>query len=843
MTKTKSIDSRGHKNQTELKGTSDTAEKKGGKWKRRLVRASLVCLGLLLLFIASVYAILRSSLPVRSGAVQLASLEQSVRIERDKLGIPTVFASSRLDAAQALGFLHAQERFFQMDLLRRRSAGTLTSLFGLAIASSDEKYCKHQFPRIAKDVFANLPAKHQQLLNRYALGVNQGLERLGSSPFEYWLLGCEPEKWNATDSLLVLYTMQTDLQDADGQDEMGLVRLREATLKAEAPELYGFLVRQGSKWDAPLDDSVIESRREIPGPEVFSLRNASAKLENEAARLLPDAPATSPGISDFMLGSNCWAVAGELNSDGRSLLANDMHLGLQVPTIWYRVALRIGAGDDETQLVGATLPGVPTLIIGSNQHIAWGLTNSYLDVGDIVELKMLPVSTTMYATPDGPQELQVFKETLGDTEAGEGKSKVFQYEWSVWGPVVASIDNRKFVHHWSGNDPQATNFNLAELERATTAAEALQVAKGIGCTHCNFTVADNQGNIGWTIAGRLPRRSSGPAKEALDWSESGSTWDGFLPTNAYPQALNPPGGILWSSNNRMQGGQYARSYAGFFARDGRATQIRDCLRKGSTEGFDEADLLQMQLDDRARHLDDWFGWLRTAIDGLPQGDDRLSGEFRELLSDWNGHANEDSRAFAVVSEFRIRMLVRFLGLGTGKNRGLLVEALGLEPQPIPISFDAVLEDLLKERPMHWLPAEHETWDDLIIDVAGEVERNLRSSGPLTKQSWGTRNLVRVRHPISMAVPPLAMFLDMSARKLPGARGTPRAQGRSFGASQRMVVSPGREEQAIFHQPGGQSGHPLSSYYRRGFDDWAEGRPTPLLPGDTITELTLHPAGK
>ncbi|MFK7734880.1 MAG: penicillin acylase family protein [Pirellulaceae bacterium] len=841
MSQIKQIDSNSIENKPASEDSTSKMGGKGGKWRRRLLRFGLVCVGLVLLVVVGVYFILRSSLPIRSGSVQLANLEESVRIERDELGIPTIFANSRQDAAQALGFLHAQERFFQMDLLRRRSAGTLSSLFGLAIAASDEMYRKHQFQRLANEVFENLPAEHQRLLKRYAVGVNQGLEKLGSSPFEYWLLSCEPEEWNATDSLLVLYTMQTDLQDADGRKEMGLVRLHEAVEKLEAPELYDFLIRRDSTWDAPLDDSVSESQPAIPGPEVFSLRNATARTKAEATGLSSNSSLPSPGIGEFLLGSNSFAVSGELNSDGRSLLANDMHLGLQVPTIWYRAMLRIAASGNETQLAGATLPGVPTLIIGSNQHIAWGLTNGCLDVGDIVELNMLADSTTMYTTPDGPRELQVFKEIIGDREAGEGKSKAFEYEWSVWGPVVASFDGRKFVHHWTGNDPLAANFNLAELEKATTAAEALRVATSIGCTHCNFTVADSQGNIGWTIVGRLPQRSSGAAKRALDWSKSGSTWSGFLSAEDYPQVLNPPAGILWSANNRKQGGEYARAFAGFFARDGRATQIRDSLRSGAKNGFTEEDLLKIQLDDRAKYLENWHKWLSDALEDLPQNDPRVSHDFCNLLSDWDGHAGQDSFAFAVVSEFRIRMLIRFLGLGTENNRGLLIETLGLEPQSIPFSFDAVLEDLLEERPMHWLPAEHETWDDLIIDVAVEVEQILSESGPMEEQTWGTRNEVRVQHPVSLALPPLATFLDMKAHRLPGASGTPRAQGKSFGASQRMVVSPGQEEEAIFHQPGGQSGHPLSSYYRKGFDAWADGRPTSLLPGNTLTELILRPS--
>ena len=378
---------------------------------------------------------LRSSLPVITGVHRTQHLVDPIQVERDAMGIPTIESKSRVDAAYGLGYVHGQDRFFQMDLLRRMTAGRLSELVGKGAVGTDKRYRKHRFTQMAETIYGSLAIEQKELVDAYARGVNEGLHRLEDEPFEYQVLQLLPEDWEPKDSFLVMLTMLCDLQPMDGTPELALTELHEKV----PPEVFAYLVRAGSRWDAAIDGSEV-AMPGIPSEEVWSMRVGKERQGREEAVAAYGGGVRSPELfwgswsedlpSEFRVGSNNWAVSskvGRSSADisasavsavdtaegrpGRAILASDMHLGLNVPTIWYRAVMRTPTADGkDRQLVGVTLPGTPVLIEGSNGSVAWGFTNSYGDYGDLIELKM--VNEREYATPTGPKELETFTETF-----------------------------------------------------------------------------------------------------------------------------------------------------------------------------------------------------------------------------------------------------------------------------------------------------------------------------------------------------------------------------------------------------------------------------------------------
>ena len=336
-------------------------------WKRLQLLVSVLSVLLVLALLAAgvVWWRIRVSLPPLDGARPLAGLTAAVKVERDAQGVPTIIGTTRLDVARATGYLHAQDRFFQMDLQRRSSAGELAELFGPAVVPVDQARRRHGFRAIAQRALAGLPAEHRALLEAYTAGVNAGLAALTRTPWEYAVLRLDPRPWQPEDSLLVVYSMWLDLQDTSGGTELSLRALREALGSGGT----AFFAPAGTSWDSALDHSTL-APAPLPG---FKLR---PRGENTGDPVTVDAPVPKPG-------SNSFALAGTHTASGVPMVANDMHLDHRLPHAWYRAVLAWNGCDGTThRLVGVTLPGVPILVAGSNGRVAWGFTNACTDAID-----------------------------------------------------------------------------------------------------------------------------------------------------------------------------------------------------------------------------------------------------------------------------------------------------------------------------------------------------------------------------------------------------------------------------------------------------------------------------
>lgn len=786
---------------------------------RWVLRTLAVVLVLLAGAIAWLWWQLNGSLAPLDGEQRLPGLTAPVTVERDAQGIPTLSGANRPDLAYALGVLHAQERFFQMDLLRRNSAGELAELVGAIASGYDSRIRLHQFRKRADAALGALNQDDRRLLEAYSRGVNSGLNALDTAPFEYSLLRTQPAPWQPSDSLLALYSMYLDLQPAWNEQEQSRAVMRDLL----PADWVDFLSPEGGRWDAPVQGEAYRWQPNFPQQPLAELQQPmqSAGLEHWRYR---DA---------IQLGSNNWSVSGARTPYRAGMVANDMHLGLSVPNIWYRASWYLP--DDGRRITGATLPGAPIMVVGSTERIAWGFTNSNADFQDSILLRVSD-DGRQYRTPDGWEDFRLDTETI----AVKGEQAIErEVMLTRWGPVIGNNHlGQPVALRWVAHDPEGANLNLMRMETADSVDEALTIAAGAGIPGQNLNVVDADGNQAWTLAGRLPNRfgfeeAGASMRYPSDWSTGEHGWDGYLSATDYPRVVNPDHGRIWTANARIAAGEQLATLGwGSYALGARQQQIRNRLFE--QENFSEQDFLDIQLDDRAIFLERWQRLLLAVIDQADQSAfDALRGE----VTRWQGRASASSVGYRAVKEFRETVIDGTVG---AVYRQLADSTEAFYPDWIDGFVEYPVWALVNQQPEQHLPAGFDSWDDFMTAMVEVTLDELTATGPLAERTWGEANTLNIRHPLSSAVPWLSRWLDMPAEPMNGDTFMPLVQGPSKGASERLAVAPGHEEDGIFQMATGQSGHPLSPYYDRGHRDWVEGRPSGFLPGETEWEMVLRP---
>jgi len=786
--------------------------------KRPIVRVLAGTAALVLVAAIVAWFGLRASLPVLDGELLVNGIHDAITIERDVDGIPVITAASRRDLAFGTGFAHGQDRFFQMDLIRRQAAGELSELVGAAAIDVDKRYRFHRFRTRAQVVYEATTDVERAVLEAYAAGVNAGMASLDTDPFEYFVLGREPRPWLAQDSLLAVYAMYMQLNDSRATKETR----RGLAHRVLPVEVYAWMYPQGTSWDAPIMGEA-RTAAPIPPADVYSIRHVADQAP----------PANEQGRYPLR-GSNNWAVSGALTSNGRALVSNDMHLGHNVPNIWYQARLRI-AGQGGLDVTGVTLPGAPFVISGSNTKVAWGYTNSYGDWTDAVLLKPGDQEGT-YKTPDGDREFETIVEAIKVKDAEDVEYTIRE---TIWGPVVDDIEypDGEIAVSWIAHKPEGLNLRLLDLETVASVADALDVANTMSMPPQNFVTGDAGGNIGWTIAGQIPRKTDFDPMLPADWSTEHG-WQGWLDPSEYPRVMNPESGRIWTANARVTDADALRVVGdGGYDLGARASQIRDGLF--AKDVFAPEDMLAIQYDDRALFLSRWRILLLDVLDTDAVAANPALGEYRDLVENWIPRAVPDSVGYRLVRAFRLEVERRVF-------HALMAPAWATYGDDVRLrlsnQFEGPLWSVVTVRPAHLLPSDYESWQELMIAA---VEQNIawltgNFDGPLSERTWGEVNTASIRHPLSRNIPVLGSYLDMPADQLNGDLDMPKAQGPSFGASERFAVYPGDEASSILHMPTSQSAHPLSEFFGRGHEDWVDGRANPYLPGTAAYSLTLTP---
>lgn len=763
-------------------------------WLRRW----LLGVGLLLLvFVLAAAGVagwfLFGSLPKTDGTMTLASpgLAAPVSIARDAAGVVTINARSAGDGYFALGFAHAQDRLFQMEMMRRAGAGRLAEVVGDAAVKSDKLMRTLGLAQQAEAQFADASAELRAALEAYAAGVNAFLaEHGGPLPPEFQLLDLKPEKWRPVDSLLWGRIMAWQLSGNAGQE----------------------IVNEGLR----------------------------GKVDPDLLRILMRSESNLAGITGLgptRSASNSWALAGRFSAGGAPLLANDPHLGFSAPVIWYMA--RIITPD--SHLSGATAPGVPFLVIGSNGKVAWSFTTTHSDTQDLFEERISSDTPPRYLTPLGWQEFEVRRETIKVKDAAD---IVFDVRVTRHGPVISDLDSerylgRVFALSWAGFAAQdRTPEAFLALNLATDAAAVKQALRDFHAPQQNVVYADTGGRIGFAAAGRVPVRrniSNQSLLPAPGWLAD-YDWLGYLVFGALPQIEDPATGRIVTANNDIRPLRYRHFLGQSFDRPYRHDRIESLL--APLQGASLRDMQEIQLDDFSAPLH------RFVTTYLPAVSASIPLDLASELAGWDGRMEPDSPAALIAAAWVTATARRVLGGAMGEETW----------EPWWFWQVDVLEEALRDGRWcdHPTTPHVENCRDAVRNALSDALTALRDRyGTDWKLwSWGATHAVTYRHPVYGRLPRIGDWLTPVA-PAPGDQFTvnrggsfPRAGGTEFpdvhGPGLRLVVDMSQPTHPSFALAGGQSGHPLSSHYSDLLQEWARGayRSFDLPAVDT---LTLRPA--
>lgn len=756
---------------------------------------------------AVVYGVLSLSLPALDGKGHSEAINEPVIISRDVLGQAVIKAQSHNDAAYGLGYAHGQDRFFQMDLLRRNAAGELSEIFGKAALALDKKMRFHQLRKRSQVILKNLPKSDKQLLKSYAQGVNEGLAQIGYSSFEYLLTGVQQKPWQSEDSLLIIFSMYLDLQSATFERDQALIQIEQQYGK----HMLKFLT-QPSQYQAALDGSQLAPYSagipKLPIPKQQTQQ--SSTVQSSSAMYVFNSFAASQER-----GSNNWAVTGALTTTGAAMLSDDMHLAMAVPVIWYKAQLNYVHNNVKTQVTGVSLPGAPAIVVGTNNHIAWGFTNGYIDTADWVAL------TSNDKTWQVDEQI-----ALPNNEA-----ETYTLTLSEYGPVKY-INGQAYALSWAAHQSYAVNMQLLQLEQATEVDDALAIASDVGIPVQNLIVVDSQGSAAWKLMGGIPGRKT-PSELSVKSTDYSPLW---LQNEAQrPVVKNPVSGRIWTANSRVVSTQDNERFGnGGYSLGARATQVRDRLFE--KQKFVEDDFYQLQLDNQARFLIPWHALLLKQL----KADEGNNAAYISAVENWQQCACASSVGYTLVKHYRDEVInITFSTLQQSlseKNGTLSYVRRDLEP---------AVWQLINAQPSSWLNPQFSTWEQQLQGAFSQTIAKLSTQygNNIQGWQWGKVNELVIEHPFAKQVPILARFLNMPKTPGFGDSYMPAVQGRSFGASQRFIVQPGHLENAILTVPGGQSGHPLSNFYRAGFSQYINAENTPLLPQALVHQIIISPKGK
>lgn len=788
--------------------------------RRCFVYPALLLTSLAIIAIGGCYLLLRSSLPDMSGEVTLNQLSAPVTVRFDEHGIPVINANTRIDAVRALGYLTARDRLFQMDLMRRKNAGRLAEIVGQVAVDSDVAARVYGFGRVAKAVVAKLPAEHKRYLDAYADGVNSFINQAHALPFEFTILGYQPEPWQAQDSILVILGMFDMLTSWSEQEE----RMLSVMAKNLPPEITAFLTPDTDRFTDSLLGSAPSFRPAKPIP-VAALEKVLATRATTVAKLTNTVQPHA-----FIAGSNAWVVSGTKTQDGRAILANDMHLALSVPNIWYRCELHYPS----VHAAGVFLPGTPILVSGSTSHIAWGSTNLTGDFLDLVSIDVNPENPDEYQVD---QHWQAFGHVLENIVVKDAQPQTIDVKTTVWGPVAhQSLLAKPVAIHWTALDAENINIGLFDLEQTETLAAAIKIVNQAGGPQLNFLLADNSGQIAWTIMGRIPKRFGIDGSVSHSWADGKAGWAGYVDGDDLPSEINPPEGILVSANNRRLGTEYPHVIGHQFVNGYRAYRITQRLKQ--MQELNEWSMFELQLDTEIEYEAFYHQLALTVLSPKVLEQQPELRELRESLLAWNGRADTDSLGFALLQQFH-NLLAKtvftpFLAACKKADKNFNYSWLYIDT-PLQAMLTEKIPQLLPD------PDHYPDWDAFILGQLKQSAQQLKAKYPdqkLSELTWGKAHKVHFAHPILGNIPLLGTYLNMPEVEVAGCRGCVRATSPGFGASERLVVSPAHLDEGILHMPGGQSAHPLSPYYRDQQNAWVKGLVIPLLAGKSSQTLIL-----
>lgn len=796
-------------------------------------RPILPCLILSLCLFSSLLIFPGAARPVeavsqaQSATLRMAGLRERVTIRRDERGIPYIEAANLLDLCFAQGFVTASDRLWQMDLVRRSMRGEAAEVLGSAVLAQDKMFRTYGFAQVAEMEVASASKEAREQLESYARGVNAYIESLDqkSLPPEFQILQYRPRPWTPADSLLVVKLFFEFLSDTWQTDIM-----RAALMNVPAEKREALLVET-----SPLDVIVVGRDKVRNGARLSSQRGiktdlATLRALNEIRAEVGRAAARLGVLELNREASNNWVVSGKRTASGKPLLANDPHLLASAPSIWHMVHLSAPG----LRVAGVTSPGLPGVVIGHNERIAWGFTNVGPDVSDVYLEKFDPQNPRRYMTPAGWREAAVRREEIrvrkGFTST-ETETQVLEVTVTRHGPIVFEREGKRYALKWTALDPKLSAAEgFFAINTASNWTEFQAALSRYTAPMQNMVYADVDGHIGYTAAGRVPLRKSGDGSLPFDGSGDAGEWTGYIPFEKLPRLYDPPSGIIVTANQRIVGTDYPYFLTREWAAPYRARRILELLEAKPKLTIDDFRAIQGDtfsipgsIFARGAHKTFSSGNFSLAItvdtNKSPEQQKASADRARAVLSslqNWDARIVPESIVAPLVAEMRLAFRNRILNAAIGEE---------LAKEYNWGNSGTLIDRLITEQPREWLPKEFKSYLELLLACYLDARAALtkRLGADESQWTWGRYSQVSFPHPLAR-VPFLGQqfVIPPFPQSGVGANLTTINVGRSV--SMRFIADASdwdRTQQGITL---GQSGLPTSPHWKDQLEDWRNVTP-------------------
>lgn len=761
--------------------------------------------------------------------VQLQGLRERVTVRRDERGIPYITANNDEDLYFAQGYATAADRLWQMDLLRRTARGELAEIFGNNALEEDKRHRTFGFAQTADAEVAQTTPAARAILEGYARGVNAYIAGLDakSLPPEFQILQYQPRPWTPSDSLVVVKLFFESLSTTWRLDVM-----REAFADLPAEKRAALMPVM-----SPLDVLVVGKDRGTPGKTAGSIPASAPTKQTVSVDTLRFLERDEKGMSESLArvglaaenlaASNNWVVNGKHTASGKPLLANDPHLAPSSPPIWYLVHLSAPG----VKVAGVTAPGFAGVVIGHNDHIAWGFTNVGPDVQDLYIEKFDPSNPLRYMTPKGWQDAQIRHEEIkvrkGFTDTATDVVPL-DVTLTRHGPIILEKDSKRYALRWTALDPKLNSATgVYELNRARNWREFTTAIRSYTPPMQNMVYADVDGHIGYYAAGTVPIRQSGDGSVPYDGSKDDGEWIGFVPFDKLPHLYDPPSGMVVTANQRIVGSDYPHFLTHSWAQPYRARRILDLLKEKKS----------MTANDFRAILGDTYSiaaaaFAREAAKSLKahptsQSNDKLR-ETITAFEAWDGRLNAEARVAPLVAQMRIAFRSKIINGAIGPERARIFAWS---------NFDTTLDRIITTQPSEWLPSGFKTYSDLYLACYEEGRQTLTKNLGADETKWIWGEMVKARFPHPLAVAPL-VGLQFTVPPVPQ-NGTGGLAGATVNVgaavSMRLIADPANWDMTQHGISLGQSGIPTSPHWTDQLADWRAVTPRAFPFTDAAVE--------
>jgi penicillin G amidase len=793
-----------------------------GKRQRLILRLVSSILGLLFV-VATVGTgvgllwlrhVMRISLPQMDGAIHIRGLHTPVSVVRDQHGVPHIEAGNVDDLFEAQGYVTAQDRLWEMDMARRVASGDAAEVLGKPFVKHDRMQRILSIRATAERMVSDLSEPDRRYLNAYATGVNDYIdEHKATLPAEFRLLRYQPQHWQPIDSILVSLNMVQAL-DQHWRDKVE----REVITTRIGPELSADLYPTESPHDHP--PVVVATGTGGPFERVAPSERTVSQMDfDDLLALRETVTGDRTSCRGCIPGSNEWVVSGPHAASGRAMLSNDMHLGHQIPNVWYECDLQAG----NFHAAGVAIPGLPFIVAGHNTHIAWGLTALRADTQDIYIEKVS--GQDQYLTDQGWRPVEHRHEIIHVQGAPDVSIDI---AYTSHGPVISPLlphEKRMLVLKWAAYDRLSNGIPLFALNNAQDWNSFRRALSAWWGPTLNFVYADDQGHIGYQAVGYIPSRPQGLAGVPI--GDRLHEWSGFIPFDSLPSIFDPAGGIIATANSRVtpDGSPYQLTleWGGPY----RNERIWNWLQ--GKKNLTQKDMLSLQTDVYSAWDLNFAQHLAFAIDHSQNPDARLR-QAADLLRSWDGQVETNSDSAAVVAAARSAFWRLLLEPKLGPNW----DAYEWDES------DVALENLIEKQPSLWLPKPYHTWNDFLAATVAEGLERCHAPGDLRNWSYGKQHPVEVEHPIYGQIPWLRSWTGTGVQPQSGDTTTVKQVDRAFGPSQRFTIDWSNSDAATENIVMGQSEVPMSVWYRDQWPFWYSGT-TFALPfsSQAVTHAATH----